>query len=181
VATDQRQQQSEQTAEGATAKAQEVVSQVKDQVQQKAEEAKSGAMERVRGQLDSQSTRLAEQMTPFAQALREATHLEDEGQSAGAKAAQGAADQAERLARYLKDSDADRILGDVEDFARRRPWTAGAIGVATGFVAARFVKATADRDGSGRTSAGMTPSPSVQGEGYPTAPLAPQVSPEAGL
>jgi hypothetical protein len=108
------------TTEGAGAKAREVVSQSKEQVQQKAGEVKGSAMERVRDQLDSQSTRLGEQLTPFAHALRETSmHLEEDGQSSGAKAAQGAADQAERLALYLKESDSDRILGDVEDFARR--------------------------------------------------------------
>jgi hypothetical protein len=136
------------TTEGAGAKAREVVSQSKEQVQQKAGEVKGSAMERVRDQLDSQSTRLGEQLTPFAHALRETSmHLEEDGQSSGAKAAQGAADQAERLALYLKESDSDRILGDVEDFARRQPWLAGAIGLATGFVAARFLKASAARRG----------------------------------
>jgi hypothetical protein len=136
------------TTEGAGAKAREVVSQSKEQVQQKAGEVKGSAMERVRDQLDSQSTRLGEQLTPFAHALREtSTRLEEDGQSSGAKAAQGAADQAERLALYLKESDSDRILGDVEDFARRQPWLAGAIGLATGFVAARFLKASAARRG----------------------------------
>jgi ElaB/YqjD/DUF883 family membrane-anchored ribosome-binding protein len=152
VATEQAQERRE-TAGGAGGKAEEVVSQAKEQVQQKAGEVKGSAMEQVRDQLDSQSTRLGEQLTPFAEALRETgTHLEVDGQTSGAKAAQGAADQAERLARYLKESDSDRILGDVEDFARRRPWMAGAIGFATGFVAARFLKASAARrDGNGRS------------------------------
>ena len=172
VAIDQGQQE-----EGATAKAQEVVSQAKEQVQEKAEEVKAGATERMRGQLDSQSTRLGEQLAPFANALRETgTHLEQEGQSQGAKAAQGAADQAERLAGYLKESDSGRILGDVEDFARRRPWMACAVGVAIGFVAARFLKATADRDG-GR----LTSPPNVRGEGYAVRQLSPPLSTETGL
>ena len=145
MATEQAQERRE-TGDGAGAKAQEVVSQAKEQVQQKTEEVKGSAMERVRDQLDSQSTRLGEQVTPFAQALRETgTHLQEDGQSSGAKAAKGAADQAERLASYLKESDSDRILGDVEDFARRRPWMACAVGFATGFVAARFLKASAAR------------------------------------
>jgi ElaB/YqjD/DUF883 family membrane-anchored ribosome-binding protein/ribosome-associated toxin RatA of RatAB toxin-antitoxin module len=181
VATEQGQERRE-TAEGAGAKAQEVVSQAKEQVHEKAGQVKGTAMDRLRGQLDSQSTRLGEQVTPFAQALRESgTHLGEEGQSQGAQAAHSAADQAERLAGYLKESDSNRILGDVEDFARRRPWLTGAIGLAIGFVAARFVKATADRDGTRTTLSGMTPPAAVRGEGYARTPLAPPVSPEVGL
>ncbi len=181
MATEQAQERRE-GAEGAGGKAQEVVSQAKEQVQEKAGEVKGSAMERLRGQLDSQSTRLGERVTPFAQALRETgTHLDEEGESQGAQAVHSAADQTERLAGYLKDSDSDRILGDVEDFARRRPWLTGAIGVAIGFVAARLLKATAERDGIRTTSSGMTSPAAVRGEGYATTPLAPPVSPEVGL
>src|SRR5581483_2842981 len=72
-------------------------------------------------------------------------HLEGEDGSAGAKAAHRAADQAERLAGYLHGSDANGLLADLESFARRRPWAAGGIGVAAGFVAARFLKASSER------------------------------------
>jgi hypothetical protein len=113
--------------------------------------------------------------------LRRRTRLEHEGQSGGAKAVRGAADQAERVAAYLRESDSDRMLGDVEDFARRRPWLTGAIGLAVGFVAARFVKATADRDGTRMVSHRVASPPPVRAEGYATTPLAPPVSPEAGL
>jgi ElaB/YqjD/DUF883 family membrane-anchored ribosome-binding protein len=192
MATEQLQDRRE-TGDGAGAKAQEVVSQAKEQVQEKAGQVKGTAMERLRGQLDSQSTRLEEQVTPFAQALRETgTRLEDQGQSGGARAVRGAADQAERLAAYLRNSDSDRMLGDIEDFARRRPWLTGAIGLAVGFIAARFVKATADRDATGRTSYRVASPPPVRSEGYgtpppvrtegfATTPLAPPVSPDAGL
>jgi ElaB/YqjD/DUF883 family membrane-anchored ribosome-binding protein len=184
VATEQLQDRRE-TGDGAGAKAQEVVSQAKEQVQEKAGQVKGTAMDRLRGQLDSQSTRLEEQVTPVAQALRETgTRLEDQGQSGGARAVRGAADQAERLAGYLRDNDSDRMLSDVEDFARRRPWLTGAIGVAVGFIAARFVKATADRDGTRTTEYRMASPPPMRPAGYETystTPLAPPVSPDAGL
>jgi hypothetical protein len=48
----------------------------------------------------------------------------------------------QRLGGYLEESDADRILGDVEDFARRQPWAVVAGGLALGFMAARFMKAS---------------------------------------
>jgi hypothetical protein len=45
----------------------------------------------------------------------------------------------------MKESDADRILGDVEDFARSNPWAVAAAGLALGFVASRVLKASSTR------------------------------------
>ena len=55
-----------------------------------------------------------------------------------------AADQVEQLTSYLRSSDSDRFLGDIETFARQRPWAAGGIGVVAGFIAARFLKASSE-------------------------------------
>ena len=68
--------------------------------------------------------------------------LREQGKDQPAKLAEQAADRAERLGSYLKESDADRILGDVEDFGRRQPWAVIAGGVALGLVASRFLKAS---------------------------------------
>jgi ElaB/YqjD/DUF883 family membrane-anchored ribosome-binding protein len=123
----------------------EVVTQAKEQVQQKAGEVKGEASQRVREQLDTRSTQLGEQVTPFGQALRRAAdHLQGEGNEAAASAAHQAADHVERVAGYLTGSGSERILGDVERFARQRPWMAGLIGAAAGFVAARFLKASSE-------------------------------------
>ena len=45
----------------------------------------------------------------------------------------------------MKESDADRILSDVEDFARSNPWAVAAGGLALGFVASRVLKASSSR------------------------------------
>ena len=77
-----------------------------------------------------------------------------------------------------------QMLGDVEDFARRRPWLTGAIGVAVGFIAARFVNANADRVGTRMTEYRTASPPPVRPAGYEAysaTPLAPPVSPDAGL
>jgi hypothetical protein len=52
------------------------------------------------------------------------------------------ADHAERVGSYLKESDADRLLGDAEDFGRRKPAAAAAIGIVVGLAASRFLKAS---------------------------------------
>jgi hypothetical protein len=127
--------------QGAAGMAQELVTQAKE----KADEATSGAAQRARAQLDSGSTKIGEQISAFGAALRKAAEqLEDEGGKAPAKAAHQAANQVDRLAIYLKNADSGRFLDDVERFARRRPWVAGSFGAVSGFVAARFLKASAD-------------------------------------
>ena len=78
--------------------------------------------------------------------------LREQGKDQPAKLAEQAADRAERLGSYLKESDADRILGDVEDFGRRRPWAVIAGGVALGLVASRFLKASSSDRYQQRTS-----------------------------
>jgi hypothetical protein len=69
-------------------------------------------------------------------------HLREQGKEGPAKATAKVAEHAERVASYLTGADADRLLGDAEDFGRRRPAVAAAIGVVAGFAASRFVKAS---------------------------------------
>jgi hypothetical protein len=111
----------------------------------KAEEAKARASDKVRGQLDTRSTEMADQIAPFAQALHKAgDHLVSQGNGTGGKAAHRAGEQMEQLASYLRSSGSDRFLGDIEGFARQRPWAAGGLGVVAGFMAARFLKASSE-------------------------------------
>jgi hypothetical protein len=140
VATQQQQKQHS-GSEGATEKAQELASQAKEQAQN----LQGRATQQVRSQIDTHSTKFGEQVSSFGGALRAAgERLDSEGNSAGSDAANRAAEQVDRLASYLRESDSDRLLADVERFARTRPWAAGALGLMTGFVAARFLKASSE-------------------------------------
>jgi ElaB/YqjD/DUF883 family membrane-anchored ribosome-binding protein len=123
-----------------------VASQALDQVQERTQDARAQVRETARAQIDNRSSQLGEQVGSVAQALRKTSaQLDFEGNTTGAKAAQAAAGHAERVGRYLRDSDSDRILNDVERFARRRPWAAAGIGAALGFAASRFLKASSER------------------------------------
>ena len=114
-------------------------------MQEKADEVKGKASERVRRQLNERSDQLGEHASSLAEALHSAgEHLEQTGNQPGAKVAHQTARQVEQLARYLQQSDSDRLLGDIERFGRQRPWAAGTVGVALGFVGARFLKASSE-------------------------------------
>ena len=116
------------------------------QVGEKAQEVKGQAGEQIRTQLDTRSTQAGEQVTATAGALRRAgEQLRGEEQATPARLADQAADQAERLGRYLTEADADRMLRDLESFGRRQPWVAAAGGAVLGFLASRFVKASSSR------------------------------------
>src|SRR4051812_27285639 len=117
-----------------------------DQAKEKAQEAAGQAKGRVREQVDQRSTEAGKQVSSTAGDLRSVgEELRKQGKDTPAKLAEQAADRTERLGGYLSESDADRILGDVEDFARKQPWAVVAGGLALGFAASRFLKASSSQ------------------------------------
>ena len=74
-----------------------------------------------------------------------ADELRNQGKDQPAKLAEQAAQRAESLGDYLQRADGDAILRDLEDFGRRQPWAVIAGGVALGFAASRFLKASSSR------------------------------------
>jgi ElaB/YqjD/DUF883 family membrane-anchored ribosome-binding protein len=122
------------------------VEEVKGQAQEKMQEASGQAKDRVREQVDQRSTQAGERVASAASDARSVgEELRRQGKDQPAKLAEQAADRAERLGGYLQESDADRILRDVEDFGRRQPWAVVAGGLALGFVASRFLKASSEQ------------------------------------
>lgn len=131
------------TAQEMTGKAQEKAQEVAGEAQEKARDAASKAQESMRQQVDSRTTQAGEQVSGTAQDLRSVgEELRKQGKDTPAKLADRAAEQTEKVGSYLKDSDPDKMLHDVEDFGRQRPWAVLAGGVALGVVAARFLKAS---------------------------------------
>jgi hypothetical protein len=117
-----------------------------EQAQEKAKQAAGEARSRVRDQVDQRSTQAGEQVSSAAQDVRSVgEELRRKGKDQPARMADQAAERAERLGSYLQESDADRILRDVEDFGRRQPWAMVAGGLALGFVASRFLKASSEQ------------------------------------
>src|SRR5215208_2118441 len=164
-------------ADQARAKASEATEQAKDraqqaagQAQEKAQEAAGKARGVLRTQVDQRSTQAGEQTMTAANDVRSVgQQLREQGKEGPAKIADQAADRVERVGSYLRDSDADGILGDVEDFGRRNPWAIALGGLALGFAASRMLKASSsDRYQAGRSQYGGTPSyPTGNGMGTP--------------
>jgi hypothetical protein len=152
----------------------------KEQVQEKAQDAqeklKGGAQQaqaRMREQVDQRSTQAGEQVSATAEALRTTSRqLREQGQDAHAQAAEKAAHHAERLGGYLSESNADRILSDLEDFGRRQPMAVIGLGVAAGFMASRFLKASSrQRYQSRPTTTGVQPVSRPTTTGVPPAAM----------
>jgi hypothetical protein len=120
--------------------------QAKDKAQEAAGQAKEKAGSQLRTQVDQRSTDAGDRVNTVASDVRSVSQqLREQGKDQPAKLAEQAADRAERVGNYLRDNDADRILGDVEDFGRRQPWAVIAGGLALGLVASRFLKASSSR------------------------------------
>jgi len=130
----------------ASEQAKDKAQQAAGQAQAKAQEAAGQAKGALRTQVDQRSTEAGDRVGGFASDVRSVSEqLREQGNDQPAKLAEQAADRADRVGRYLKESDADRILSDVEDFGRRQPWAVIAGGVALGLVASRFLKASSTR------------------------------------
>jgi hypothetical protein len=117
--------------------------QAKEKAKEQAQQAAGQARGALRGQVDQRSTQAGERVNGLASDVRSVSdQLREQGKDQPAKLAEQAADRAERLGGYLRDSDADRILDDIEDFGRRQPWAVMAGGIALGLIASRFLKAS---------------------------------------
>ena len=144
-------------------KGEELVSSAQQQITSKANELGGDAMFQVREQLDQRSTQAGEQLQSIGQTLQSgANQLRSEGSDVPARIVQEVARRADDVGEYLRSAEADRILGDIEGFARRRPWLTAGVGALAGLLASRFVKASGERRYEGARSNGSGYSPSMR-------------------
>jgi hypothetical protein len=134
------------TADDAAGEAGARVEDAARQVSEQVRQARVSVRSRLRGEVDARSTAAGEQVGLVSQAMRDMSgRLRSQGNDLPARLADEVADRAERLGGYLRESDGQRILGDVEDFGRRQPWVIAAVGIVLGTAAARFLKASSQR------------------------------------
>jgi ElaB/YqjD/DUF883 family membrane-anchored ribosome-binding protein len=141
-------------------KGEELVSSAQEQVSAKAHELGEEASFQVREQLDQRSTQAGEQVQAIGKTLQSgANQLRSEGKDVSARVVEEVARRADDVGGYLQSAEADRILGDIEGFARRRPWLTAGVGALAGFLASRFVKASGSRRYEGaHSNSGYSPS-----------------------
>jgi hypothetical protein len=157
-----------------------------EQAKEKAQEGAEQAKRSVRDQVDQRSTEAGERVGSTAQDIRSVSEeLRKQGKDQPAKLAEQAAERAESLGDYLKRTDGDTILRDLEDFGRQRPWAVIAGGVALGFAASRFLKASSSRryessSSSSNGTRGLTAGPSTTRTAVTTADVYGPVGTGAG-
>jgi hypothetical protein len=152
------------TADQAQEKAQEDAG----QAEEKAQAAAGQAQAKLREQLDQRSVQVAEQINEQASDLRSVSQtLREQGKDGPAKAADRLAEYAEKVGGYLRDKDSDALLADAEDFGRRKPAAVAAGGVALGFLASRFLKASSSQRYASRDAGQLAPSRPPVAPGVP--------------
>ena len=169
------------TSNGPTTGESSTTDQVKEKAREQTQQAAGQAREGVRSQVDRRSTEAGQRVGGFASDARSVgDELRKQGKDQPARLADQAADRAQQLGDYLQRSDADRILGDIEDFGRRQPWAVIGGGLALGIIASRFLKASSTRRYEQRsqsfgqlprrTSYDAPPLPPVSRDPYTSAP-----------
>lgn len=124
----------------------ELVSSAQEQLTAKAHELSGEARFQVREQLDERSRKAGEQVRSIGKALQSgANQLRSEGKDVPARFVEEVARRTDDLGGYLQSAQSERMLRDIEEFARRRPWLTAGAGALAGFLASRFVKASGDR------------------------------------
>jgi ElaB/YqjD/DUF883 family membrane-anchored ribosome-binding protein len=126
-------------------------SELADAARDKADEVGQQAGWQLRQQVGQRSDRAGEQASAISRALKEAsTSLREQREDFPARVTDEAAQRLDSIGSYLRSSDPNKILADVEDFARRNPWGVAAGAAVLGLMASRFLKASSARryDGS---------------------------------
>ncbi len=136
-------QQAPGSGQPVTQQAQEKLQAGAETAREQAQNATQQAKARAREQVDQRSTTAGERVQSSASDARSmAEHLRSEGKDGPAKLVEQAADHAESVGSYLQQADPDRMMRDLEGFARRKPWAVIAGGLLAGFAASRAVSAS---------------------------------------
>jgi gas vesicle protein len=176
--------------DGVKDQAQEKAAEVKDQAKEQVQQVAGQAKGRLSSQVDQRSTQAGQQVSQQASDLRSVgQQLREQGKEGPAKVADQVAERVEGVGNWLTNSDGDKLLHDIEDFGRRQPTAVLVGGLALGFLASRFLKASSsdryERRGlgsarQGGSAYGGQPRTGYTNEVYGTPQLPEQASPTTG-
>jgi ElaB/YqjD/DUF883 family membrane-anchored ribosome-binding protein len=135
--------------EGLAEQAKSQLGDVAATAQDKAGELGQQGKSKLASTIDERTNQVGSQAKQLAKALRSSgSQLQMQGDSDTRQVAgltNAAAERVDRLGGYLQGRSGDDLVRDAEEFARRRPWIVGAIGLAAGLAASRFLKASSER------------------------------------
>lgn len=138
-----------------------------EQTQEKAQEVASQGKEKLRQELDQRSQQVAEQVESTAEAMRKAgEELRQKGKQQPAQLFSQGAEKVDQLGHYLKDSDGEQMLHDLEDMVRKKPQAAAAGGLAVGFALSRLLKASSKKRHQSSSGSGQ-----IEAHGQPEAAM----------
>jgi hypothetical protein len=168
------------------------VEELGDRIQHEAQHLSQQVKDQGQALFQDQKYAVAEQVSGLASALHStAEHLKTQDQSAMAQYTQQAAEGLQRFSQTLKDRDLGSLMGQVENFAHHQPGAFIGSAALLGFMAARFLKSSAERRSMPSTNTPSpssyrdTPSPSSYHPAQPTdtspRPTAPGVSTPAAM
>jgi hypothetical protein len=147
-------------------------SDMRETVRHKAADLANEAKEQARQQYDARISTATGELDSLASALRRAGTELGEQHGMSSRVVTTVADRLESFSRSLDGKDLDRVVRDVETFARRNPAAFLGGAVAVGFLAARFLKS--DRPDTYGTSRdygareGLYGTNRSSGTGYPS-------------
>ncbi|MGH8728057.1 MAG: hypothetical protein ACREV9_07850 [Burkholderiales bacterium] len=118
--------------------------------------------------LDSQKRAAADSLDGWAQALRKTAEQLQNDDSSVAMIAQRAAEGIAGFSGSLRQRDVGTLFSQAQDFARRRPAIFLGSALATGFVLARFLKSSNEREGSWEVQMGRNVT--TAGDQFPQSP-----------
>lgn len=129
-------------------------SEAADHAMEVGRETLGGAQGRIRGLLEQQTGRAADQLGSVAAALHKAADELSRENSVAAQYAVQAAERVDDMADMLRNATMDDMLHRVEGFARRQPEMFLGAAFAAGFLAARFIKSSGEQARYGSQRAG---------------------------
>ncbi|MCA9420106.1 MAG: hypothetical protein KC592_03745 [Nitrospira sp.] len=142
MAASDMKEQAKEVGKHMQAKAGQVGEQIKTQTSQLTGQAQT----KVKTTLEEQKGKGVGELSNIAEAVRQTgQHLRDQQKDGIAQYAERAADQMDRLIRYVDSRDVSELLSEAEIFARRHPEAFLGGAFMMGLVAGRFIKSSKER------------------------------------
>jgi hypothetical protein len=124
------------------------------------------AQQQVETRVDTGLDRAGDMLDQLAGAVRRTSNEMRDQQPQIANIGETAASQAERAARYLRETDMQGVIRQADRFAREQPAVFLGGAVMLGLLAARFLKASPNQMGGGRYGSGQYIGGQYTGGGY---------------